>query len=109
MTSSDEPASSRDLGGAPVGDSTNPAAEAVADATSRDVIAMGVGAVMVLHSIDEAKARVAISRVATCYQVSVAAVAHAVLTLAAGTDEPLGDAAHRAAAQLLVQEFPNSP
>jgi len=35
-------------------------------------------------------------------QVPVAAVAQTVLTLVAGTDEPLGDGAGRAAARLLV-------
>ncbi|HSJ76687.1 MAG TPA: hypothetical protein VK899_11020 [Gemmatimonadales bacterium] len=108
MTSSDDPASARDLGGAPVGEPTH-AAEAVVDAASCDVIAMGVGAVMAMHSIHEAKARVALTHVATRYQLPVAAVAQAVLTLVAGTDEPLGDGAGRAAAQLLAQGYTNSP
>ena len=75
-----------------------------------DVIAMGVGAVMALHSIHEAKARVALARMATRYQVPVSAVAQAVLDLVAGrTDGPFDDGAGRAAAQLLVRGFTNSP
>ncbi len=66
---------------------------------------MGVGAVMALHSIQEAKAKVALVRVATRFQVPVSAVAQAVLTLVAGGDVPCGDRAGRAAAQLLVQGF----
>jgi hypothetical protein len=64
--------------------------------------------VMALHSIHEAKARIALARVATRYQVSISDVARAFLTLAAGTDEPLSDGAARAAAQLLVRGFTNS-
>jgi hypothetical protein len=89
--------------------SIDPAAEPVPDATSCDVVAMGVGALMSLHAIPEAKARVALARVAARYQVPVAAVAQAVLTLVASTDEPFGDGTGRAAAQLLVQGFTNSP
>ncbi len=67
------------------------------------MIAMGVGAVMALHSIHEAKARVALARVATRHQVPVSVVAQAVLAIVAGTHKPFGDPAGRAAAQLLVQ------
>jgi hypothetical protein len=69
LAPSDDPGSARDLDGAPVGASTNPAAKAAADAASRDVIAMGVGAVMAMHSIPEGKARVALAHVAIRYQV----------------------------------------
>jgi hypothetical protein len=108
LASSDDPASARDQDGEPVGASTSLLAEALASAASRDVIAMGVGAVMALHSIHEAKARIALARVATRYQVSISDVARAFLTLAAGTEEPLSDGAARAAAQLLVRGFTNS-
>lgn len=67
-------------------ESTTPA-EALASAAARDVIVMGVGAVMALHSVPEAKARGALAGVATRLQVPVTAVAQAVLTLVAGTDE----------------------
>jgi thiazole synthase ThiGH ThiG subunit len=73
--------------------------------SSAEVIAMGVGAVMALHSIQETQARVALARAATHHQVSVAAVAKAVLALVAGTDDPVGDRAGRAAGQLLERGF----
>jgi hypothetical protein len=97
LNSTTDPASTPDLDGAS------------APATSHDVIALGVGAVMALHSINEATARVALAQVAMRFQVPASAVAQAVLTLVAGTDEPLGDGAVRAAEQLLVQGFTDSP
>src|SRR5829696_85146 len=69
-----------EIGGAPVEESTTPA-EALASAAARDVIAMGVGAVMALHSVPEARARGALAGVATRFQVPVTAVAQAVLPL----------------------------
>ena len=58
---------------------------------------------MALHSVHEAKARIALARVATRHRVPVATVAQAILILVAGTDQPICDGAGRAAAQLLVQ------
>ncbi len=109
MTASDDRLSARDLDGAPATDSTTPVAdEARPTAAQPDVIAMGVGAVMALHSVHEAKARVALARVATRHHVPVSEVAQAVLRRVAGTDERTGDAADRAAAQLLVRGFTRS-
>ena len=90
-------------------DRNKPAAGAGASHVVHDVIAMGVGAVMALHFTDEANARTALDRVAARQHVPVSVVAQAVLTLLAGTDQPIGDGAGRAAAQLLVQGFTNSP
>ena len=70
---------------------------------------MGVGAVMALHSIPEAKARVALVAVASRYEVPVCAVAQAVLSLVAGTGESFADGPGRAAAQLLLQGFTDWP
>ena len=110
LTSSDDPAGGRDLDGPTNGGLTSSTAGAVASAASREVIAMGVGAVMALHSVHEARARVALTRAASRYQVSVGAVAQAVLTLVADTDEPVPiDGAGRAAVLLLVQGFTDSP
>lgn len=72
-------------------------------AARRDPVAMGVGAVMALHSVDEATATTALNQAATQHHVSVAAVALAILALASGTDEPVEDCAGRAATQLLGQ------
>lgn len=82
---------------------------AAATTASPDVIAMGVGAVMALHSVHEAKAIVALAEVAIRYQVPICDVARAVLTVVAGTGEPLGDRPGRAAVQLMMQGFTNSP
>jgi len=109
LASSPDPDPTRDLDGAPVGDSTTPVAEALESAASHDLIVMAVGAVMALHAVHEAKARVALAGVATHFQVPVSAVAEAVLILVAGTDEPCVDEAGRAATQLLVQGFTHSP
>ena len=92
-----------------MGEQTKPMAEASASAASHDTIAMSVGAVMALHFTDEAKAGVALARVAHRHDVPVSVVAQAVLILLAGTDECIGDEAGRAAAQLLLQGFTNSP
>ena len=71
------------------------------------VLSLGaVGAVMALHSVDRWTAATALNCAADRFQVSVSAVAHAVLTLATGTDETIGDRAGTAAAQLLVDGFP---
>ena len=74
-------------------------------AAQPDPFAMGMGAVMALHSVDEATARTALTRTATHHQVSAEAVALAVLALMTWTDKPVEDSAGRAAAQLLVQAF----
>ena len=108
MASSDDPASGRDVD-APAGELTSPVAEPSPSAEVRDVIAMGVAAVMALHSIKEAKARPVLAEVAIRHRVPVSVVAQAVLAIVAGTDKPFGDPAGRAAAQLLVQDFTNSP
>jgi len=113
VAASDERLSARDLEGAPATESTTPVADSEwPTAAPHDVIAMGVGAVMALHSVHEAKARVALARVATRHHVPVSAVAQAVLRRVAGTDERKGDAADRAAdraaAQLLVRGFTRS-
>jgi len=84
------------------------AAEASAEAAERELVAMGVGAIMALHSVDKADATSALSRVASHFQVPVAAVAHAVLTLVAGGEEELGDMAGRAATQLLLEGLTSS-
>jgi hypothetical protein len=74
-----------------------------------DLVAMGVGAVMALHSVDRATATATLRRTAHHFGVPASAVAHAVLTLVAGTDEHLGDRASRAAAHLLSQGFASAP
>ena len=84
-------------------------AEASASSASHEMIAKGVRALMALHFTDEAKAEVALARVANRHDVPVSVVAQAVLILLAGTDERIGDEAGRAAAQLLLQGFTNSP
>ncbi len=109
MTAPDDRLPARGSEGAPATESTVPAAdEARPTAAPHDVIAMGVGAVMALHSVHEAKARVALARVATRHHVPVSEVAQAVLRRVAGTDQRTRDAADRAAAQLLVQGFTSS-
>lgn len=77
----------------------------LAAVVSHDLVLMGVGAVMALHSIDQASATSALSQVARRFQVPDSAVAQALLTLTAGTDEPFGDRAGAAAARLLAQGF----
>ena len=71
----------------------------------RDLVTTGIGAVMALHSVDRATATTTLRHTAARFQVPVSAVAHAVLTLVAGTDEQFGDRAGRAAAHLLVEGF----
>jgi hypothetical protein len=70
-----------------------------------DVVTMGVGAVMALHSVDQPTATAALDQAADHFQIPVSDVAGAVLTLVAGTDMRFGTAAGRAAAQLLVDGF----
>ena len=66
---------------------------------------MGVGAVMALHHVDEAGARVALARMATRYGVPVYDLVQGVLMLVSDPDEPFDDRAGHAAAQLLMQGF----
>jgi hypothetical protein len=100
---SDDPASACAADDGAGAEPTNAVAEALAAAVVRDVIAMGVGAVIALHSVDEARASVALARTATRYQVSVYDLVQAMLSLVSGTAEPLDDRAGRAAAQLLLE------
>jgi hypothetical protein len=102
---SDDLGSARDPGAEAAAEPTDAVAGALAAAAVRDLVAMGVGAVMALHSVDRAKAMTTLSRVASEFQIPISSVAQALLTLVAGTDEPFGDGAGRAAAQLLVQGF----
>jgi hypothetical protein len=74
-----------------------------------DLVAMGVGAVMALHSVDRSTATGTLRRTAYHFGVPASAVAHAVLTLVGGTDEHLGDRAGRAAAHLLMQGLTPAP
>jgi hypothetical protein len=66
---------------------------------------MGVGAVMALHSLDQTCASIALSQVASRFQVPESAVAQALLPLAAGTDEPFSERPGVAAVHLLAQGF----
>jgi hypothetical protein len=64
---------------------------------------------MALQSVDRWTATTALNCAADRFQVPVSAVAHAVLTLATGTDEKVGEGAGSAAAQLLVDGFAQVP
>jgi hypothetical protein len=75
---------------------------------SHDLVLMGVGAVMALHSIDHTSATSALSQVARRFQVPEAEVAQALLALTAGTEEPFSERAGAAAAHLLAQGFTQS-
>jgi hypothetical protein len=66
---------------------------------------MGVGDVLVLHSIDQIRATTAVSQVVSRFHVTESAVAQALLALAAGTDEPFSERASAAAVHLLAQGF----
>ena len=101
-------ATSDDLGSG-LDNSTSHAAETSGCTTPRDVVAMGVGAVMTVHCTCAAEAMESLARVATRYQIPVADVAQAVLTLVAGSDELLDDAPGRVAAQLLAQGLIDLP
>jgi hypothetical protein len=81
----------------------------MASAASHDEIPMAVGAVMALQSVDRPTATTMLNGAADHFRIPVSAVAHALLTLMAGTDELIGEAAGRAAAQVLVQDFWPSP
>ena len=105
MTLPDEAASARDAGDEAAADPTNAVGEALADAAVRDMVAMGVGAVMALHTVDAARARVVLAQMAARHQMPICDLVQAVLGLVSGTDEPFDDRAGRAAAQLLVQGF----
>jgi hypothetical protein len=94
-----------DFGEAAAGRLTDHRAGESAAIASCDQVTMGVGAVMALHSVDQQTATTALRRAADRAHVPVSAVAHAVLTLAAGTDEQLGARAGRAATQLLAEGF----
>ena len=106
MTWTDEPAAARDAGDEAAADPTDAVGEALAHAAVRDVVAMGVGAVMALHTVDAAKARVALGQMAVRHQVPIYDLVQAVLGLVSGTDEPFDDnRASRAAAELFMQGF----
>ena len=99
-------ASARDARDEATAKPTKAAAEALADAHVRDVVAMGVGAVMALHTVDAARARVALGQMAVRHQVPIYDLVQAVLGLVSGTDEPFDDnRASRAAAELFMQGF----
>jgi uncharacterized protein (DUF3084 family) len=105
MDSSTDHATEPDFGEAAAGRLPVDGARAVDVVAQCDLVTMGVGAVMAMHSVDRATAMTALRRAADQFQVPVAAVAHAVLTLVAGTGEESGITAGRAAAQLLVEGF----
>jgi hypothetical protein len=75
---------------------------------SHDLVLMGVGAVMALHSIDHTSATSALSQVARRFQVPEAEVAQALLALTAGTGEPVAERAGAVAVHLLAQGFTQS-
>jgi hypothetical protein len=91
---------SADHGRPPKGD-----VAALAALAADELVTMGVGAVMALQSVDRWTATTALNCAADRFQVPVSDVAHAVLTLAAGTDEKFGGRAGSAAAHLLVDGF----
>jgi|tagenome__1003787_1003787.scaffolds.fasta_scaffold20314387_2 hypothetical protein len=82
---------------------------ALAALTDGELVTLGVGAVMALQSVDRWTATTALNCAADRFQIPVSAVAHAVLTLATGSDETVGDRAGSAAAHLLVDGFPQVP
>jgi hypothetical protein len=77
----------------------------LAAVASHDLVLMGVGAVMALHSIDHTSATTALGQVASRFQVPEADVTQALLALTAGTGEPVSERAGAAAVHLLAQGF----
>ena len=83
--------------------------EVLAAVAASDLVTMGVGALMALQGVDRWTATTALNRAADRFQVPVSAVAHAVLTLVAGTREQIEGRAGSAAAQLLVEGLTSAP
>jgi hypothetical protein len=81
---------------------------ALAAGASHDLVLMAVGAVMALHSLDQASATSALRQAASRFQVPEHAVAQALLSLTAGSDEPFSERAGAAAVHLLAQGFTQS-
>jgi len=83
--------------------------EVLAAVAASDLVTMGVGALMALQGVDRWTATTALNRAADRFQVPVSAVAHALLTLVAGTEEQIEGRAGSAAAQLLVEGLTSAP
>ena len=93
----------------PDGDGEVPAAEVLGTRAAIDPVTMAVGAMMASQGVDRWTATTALNSAADRFDVPIPAVAHAVLTLVAGTDEQVGGRAGSAAGQLLAPGLTSAP